>query len=293
MSVIGKRIIVTDADYEDIAINSPIHTYTITTNVENGTYQGSEIIEEGTEANIIIIPNTNYYLPDTITVVGAEYIYNKETGVIRLSNPTGNITITIVCITLETYTITANITNGSSTGDTSIVENGTALVTIAPDTDYTLPNAINVTGATYSYDKITGIIVLSNPIDNVAITVVCTDTEPLPILVQGYWSSNGDILPNRVCNETLIKGIQTITTKPGYVIRAVYAYTQEFTFPQKSNNILIPYYALGGMVAETSETRTSYTTPDDRYYYGVTFAKTNATANILPSENIIASWVKE
>lgn len=293
MSVIGKRIIVTDADYEDIAINSPIHTYTITTNVENGTYQGSEIIEEGTEANIIIIPNTNYYLPDTITVVGAEYIYNKETGVIRLSNPTDDVVITVVCIEAPTYTISVNVTNGTYQAPQSIKYGTSENVTITPNTDYTLPNTINVTGATYSYDKITGIIVLSNPIDNVAITVVCTDTEPLPILVQGYWSSNGDILPNRVCNKTLIKGIQTITTKPGYVIRAVYAYTQEFTFPQKGKNILMPYYALGGMVAETSETRTSYTTPDDRYYYGVTFAKTNATANILPSEDIIASWVKE
>lgn len=219
MSVIGKRIIIKDADYEDIAINIPIHT----------------------------------------------------------------------------YTITANITNGSSTGDTSIVENGTALVTITPDTDYTLPNTINVTGAIYSYDKITGIIVLSNPIDNVAITVVCTDTEPLPILVQGYWSSNGDILPNRVCNETLIKGIQTITTKPGYVIRTVYAYKQEFTFPQSGDTtVLIPYYAVyDGAEASTSTSRTTYTTLNANYYYGVTFAKTDANANILPTEDIVDSWVKQ
>lgn len=217
MSVIGKRTIINDADYEDIAINSPIHTYTITT----------------------------------------------------------------------------NITNGSSTGDTSIVENGTALVTITPNTDYTLPNTINVTGATYSYDKITGIIVLSNPIDNVAITVVCTDTEPLPILVQGYWSDNPSLgaLSNRVCNETLIQGIQTVTTKPGYVIRAVYAYTQPHTWEvgRTTNWEGVRNPA----EAATSTSRTTYTTLNANYYYGFTFTKTDATANILPTEDIVDSWVKQ
>lgn len=368
MSIIGKRIVVTGADYEDIAINrtttrsitvdvtngtyqgpetieegaiatvtitadtgyslpreitvtgasyvynrntgvitlsnptddvaiavvcTEIHIYTITVNVENGTYQAPETITEGTSVNVTISPNTDYFLPSTITVTGAGYTYNNTTGVIVLSNPTDNVVIAATCARPVVYTITTNVTNGTYQGAGTITEGTTENITITPDTDYYLPNSVAVTGATYVYDEETGVITLSNPTDNVAITVVCTDIkpEPLPTLVQGYWSSAGDILPNRVCNETLIQGIQTITTKPGYVIRAVYAYTQEFTFPQIGRNILQPYYAVpNGMEATTSTTRTTYTTLNANYYYGVTFAKTDASANILPTEDIVDSW---
>ena len=293
MSIIGKRIIVTNADYEDIAINRTT-TRNITVNVTNGTYQGAETIEEGTSENVTIAPNTGYYLPTTITVTGANYTYNSTTGVIVLSNPTDNVVITVVCVVPTVYTITTNVTNGTYQGAGTITEGTTENITITPNTGYYLPNSVTVTGTSYVYDEETGVITLSNPTDDVAITVVCTDTkpEPLPTLVQGYWSSSGDILPNRVCNETLIKGIQTITTKPGYVIRAVYAYKQEFTHPQNSSQLVLkPYYAVpNGMEATTSTDRTTYTTLNANYYYGVTFAKTDASANILPTEDIVDSW---
>lgn len=219
MSVIGKRIIVTDADYEDIAINRGVPTRTITVNITNGAYSGDSTITEGTTAQIVLTANTGYKLPNSISVTAADYTYNENTGVIVLSNPTDNITITGACVESEPST--------------------------------------------------------------------------LPTLVQGYWSDTPNLgaLPNRVCNETLIQGIQTVTTKPGYVIRAVFAYTQPHTWEvgrtTKWEGVRLP------AEAATSTSRTTYTTLNANYYYGFTFAKTDANANILPSEDIIASWVKE
>ena len=71
------------------------------------------------------------------------------------------------------YTITATITNGSSTGDSSIDEEGTASVTITPDAGYVLPESVTVDGATSEYNSTTGVISLSNPTGNVTIAATC------------------------------------------------------------------------------------------------------------------------
>lgn len=71
------------------------------------------------------------------------------------------------------YTITATITNGSSTGDSSIDEKGTASVTITPDSGYVLPESVTVDGATSEYNSTTGVISLSNPTKNVTIAATC------------------------------------------------------------------------------------------------------------------------
>ena len=46
---------------------------------------------------VTLVPNTNYLLPETVTVTGASYDYSQTTGIITLSNPTGNISITASC----------------------------------------------------------------------------------------------------------------------------------------------------------------------------------------------------
>lgn len=86
--------------------------------------------------------------------------------------------------------------------------------------------------------------------------------------------------PNRVTTPKAIKGKFTVTVNNGYAIRAVYEYTKE---SGDSNGV---------MVAETSETRTTFTSSNDNKYYGVTFTLVapNAANNIAPTENIVASW---
>lgn len=71
------------------------------------------------------------------------------------------------------YTITASVTNGTYSGDSTIWSSETAEVTITPNTGYVLPSTITLTGATYTYNSTTGKIELSNATGNVTITIVC------------------------------------------------------------------------------------------------------------------------
>ena len=72
--------------------------YSITNKLTNCTASGvSTIVEEGT-ASITISANSGYELPDAITVSGASYVWNKSTGTVTLSNPTSNVTVTVVAV---------------------------------------------------------------------------------------------------------------------------------------------------------------------------------------------------
>ena len=118
-----------------------ISTYNITTDVTNGSVTGSSTIREGSTASVTITPAAGYQLPSSVTVTGADSVYDSTTGVITLSNPTGNVSITAVC-SVQTFSITTNVTNGTASGATSITYGGTAQVTITPDSGYSLPESI-------------------------------------------------------------------------------------------------------------------------------------------------------
>ena len=72
-------------------------TYTITKTIYYGTASGATTITYGSTATVTISPNTDYMLPTSVTVSGATPSYNSSTGVITLSNATGNVTITATC----------------------------------------------------------------------------------------------------------------------------------------------------------------------------------------------------
>lgn len=72
--------------------------YNITNSLTNCTASGvNTIVEDGT-ATIIIAANSGYELPDTITVSGASYTWDKSTGTVVLSKPTGNVTVAVVAV---------------------------------------------------------------------------------------------------------------------------------------------------------------------------------------------------
>ena len=76
------------------------------------------------------------------------------------------------------YSITNSLTNCTASGASTIVEGGTAAVTISANSGYDLPDAITVSGASYTWDKSTGTVVLSNPTGNVTVTVVGVKEAP-------------------------------------------------------------------------------------------------------------------
>lgn len=155
----------------------------------NCTKTGAYQVYEGQTATITIEPATGYDLPSTITVVGAQGAYDNTTGVVVLSGPTANITVTCVC-TPKVYTITTAPTNCTvaAGSDTSISYGSTASVTFAASSGYVLPSTITVngdtgasgsgSGVTWTYDSTTGVVSLSNATADVSIAVVAEAEQP-------------------------------------------------------------------------------------------------------------------
>lgn len=174
--------------------------FTISTNITHGSYTGDTSVKEGESASVTLTANSEYKLPTTITVTGASYNYDSSTGVVTLTNLTGNVTITAECIEISAYTITTNVKNGSSTGDVKIVNGSTATISLAADENYSLPAVITVTGADYEYNKSAGTITLSNATNNVEITVGCFNPDEYHEVVfdgDENWKFNTD----KDCNE--------------------------------------------------------------------------------------------
>lgn len=73
-------------------------SYSITATVTNGTATGANVIHTGETVALTITANDGYNLPDTVTVTGATQSWNKETGTLTLSNPTGAVTVAAVCV---------------------------------------------------------------------------------------------------------------------------------------------------------------------------------------------------
>ena len=100
-------------------------------------------------------------------------VYDSSSGRISIPNVTGNIIINEAEVVF--HNITVNVTNGTYTGDTKIVEGSKATVTVSAGIGYKLPSDITVNGADYIYTNETGDIELSNATGNVTINVICEE----------------------------------------------------------------------------------------------------------------------
>lgn len=146
--------------------------FSITCDVEHGTYTGPATIEQGGTATLIIAPTSPYVLPSAITVVGADYTYSDTTGEIVLSNPTGNVSVSVVCAVA--YNLTVSVTNGSADITTGYVaQGGSRTITLSANENCTLPSSVTVSNASYTYDNATGTIVVSNPTGDVTVSARC------------------------------------------------------------------------------------------------------------------------
>lgn len=133
-------------------------TATVTISDVNADFTISATGNEVEDINIVLHPNNNGV---------TDYTKNM------LPKVKSATTLDIQRLFRTEYTITNSITNGTASGDTNIWTEETASVTITPNTDYTLPSSITVTGASYIYDSTTGIVSLSNATGNVTISATC------------------------------------------------------------------------------------------------------------------------
>ncbi len=157
--------------------------YSISVVATGCTVAGASTITEGKTATLTITAEDGYALPDAMTVTGASYTWNKATGALVLSSPTGAVHVTVTAEKLPSvYSITVAASGCTVSGTSTITEGGTATLTATVDSGYSLPDAVTVTGASHSWNSATGVLVLSSPTGAVHVTVTAVkEAEPEPI----------------------------------------------------------------------------------------------------------------
>lgn len=173
ISVIATGTGYTDSDNSNV-IEYNYAVYSITTNTPNVTANASNPTTVSTLASskLTFTENTGYNLPDNVTVTGAEFTWTKSSGTLVLSNPTGNVSVTVAGVAIS-RTITATLTNVTAASDnaTTIATGETKVLTYTAASGYTLPDSVTVTGATGVWNKDAGTLTLSNPTANVTFTI--------------------------------------------------------------------------------------------------------------------------
>lgn len=151
-----------------------LNEYTVTETLSNVTTIGTHPVKilEGKSLTLKYTADANYELPDSVTVANATSNWTKSTGTLVVSNPTGDVTITITAVRI-TYSITENLTNVTKTGThPSVIAAGQTLVlNYAAATGYNLPDTVTVTGATSDWKQATGALTITNPTGAVTITI--------------------------------------------------------------------------------------------------------------------------
>ena len=152
--------------------------YDINVSYEHCTVSApSDMLEDG-DAEITITPAEGYKLPSAAVVSAVTYIsvenaidWDYSDGVITILGAKGDVNVTIDCPALENYQITLNLTNGTKqSGPTSVLEGSSATIVILNADGYGQPDTVDVTGATGSWTKATGTLVLTNPTGPISVT---------------------------------------------------------------------------------------------------------------------------
>lgn len=118
----------TDAEAFDIYVDGVYATtmtviYPIAVRCDNGTYSGSTSLNVNGTATVTLSANTNYALPSAISVTNASYTYDSTTGVVVLSNPTGNVSIIAICTFIPQLDAPTNVSVSGTTATFDEVEN--------------------------------------------------------------------------------------------------------------------------------------------------------------------------
>ena len=129
--------------------------------------------------------STAWRIPSSGTISSTPTYWNtsmlRGTGGTFTSNPSVNTTYYGAWSLVETYNISYNLTNctGASTNPTTIDEGTTATLSFVSNEGYSFPDTITVTGAeSYTWDKSTGTLTLTNATGDVSITITCIVAYP-------------------------------------------------------------------------------------------------------------------
>lgn len=128
---------------------------------------------------------TTWRIPSSGTISSTPTSWNTDmlssTGGTFKSNPSINTTYYGAWSLVETYNITYNLTNctGASSNPTTIDEGTTATLSFTSNNGYSFPDTITVSGVeSYTWDKSTGTLTLTNATSDVSITITCIVAYP-------------------------------------------------------------------------------------------------------------------
>lgn len=163
--------------------------YSVSASITYGTFTGAtgaNAATYGTAYNATISANTNYVLPDSLTVTMGgvatnAYTYNSSTGAFQIASPTGNISISGECVPDggTEYVFSYELSHCSITdAPESMYDSQIKELQIVPDEHYKLPaedaNKVSVTGAVdWYYDEDDGTITIDGAEDDLTVTVEC------------------------------------------------------------------------------------------------------------------------
>lgn len=213
ISAIALGIGYTDSDRSNV-VEYNYAVYNITTNLTGVTANASNPTTVSTLASstLTFTANTGYNLPDNVTVTGAEFTWTKSSGTLVLSNPMGNVSVTVAGVAIS-YTITPTLTNvtAASGNATTIATGETKTLTYTAADGYVLPDTVTVTGATGIWNKDEGMLILSNPTANVTFTIAGVQltqlTTPTISLVSGTTIQIDTIDDNATTIEVFADGL--------------------------------------------------------------------------------------
>lgn len=128
---------------------------------------------------------TAWRIPSSGTISSTATHWNTDmlykTGGTFKSNPSKNTTYYGAWTVVKTYNITYNLTNctGASSNPTTIDEGTTATLSFTLNDGYSFPDTITVSGVeSYTWDKSTGTLTLTNATSDVSITITCIVAYP-------------------------------------------------------------------------------------------------------------------
>ena len=176
---------------DDVAITVTAEQTTSYTLTKNGSYcslNGPDSILADGSATLEIVPDEFYVWPSTVSVEGASCDYDSSTGIISLYGATGDVTVLVTCEYVDpnegngdddaneytNFNIVVYVDNGTYSGASQMTNADTDVtVTILPDSGYTYPADVTVTGAVGTYDSPTGIVLLNAASEDVTISASC------------------------------------------------------------------------------------------------------------------------
>lgn len=198
--------------YDNVKINvsAAFKTFEVTATGDDCTVSpANKTIRVNDTIPLTVTPSTYYQWNGNATVVNAQWVRDHDDIVI--SKPTGNVTVHATC-DRKVYAFTFMGTNCSIDREPANIPAGATMTfQITPDTGYTLPGGIDVTGCQYTWKQETGQLTIYNATAEVTVIVVA---EPMTYTITAT-VTNGTAAGANVI-QTGGTAALTITPNSGY-----------------------------------------------------------------------------